>query len=114
MAIRAPRSAPSRLLNQVIGRAGREQDRGVGYLQTHQPEHPVMKALVASDREAFYASEIEARERAGYPPFGRLASLIISAGDRPTAGGLCAQARRRRAARRAQSWCSARPRRRSP
>ena len=45
----------------------------------------VMKALVASDREAFYASEIEARERALYPPFGRLASLIISAGDRPTA-----------------------------
>ena len=27
------------------------------------------------------------RERTGYPPFGRLASLIISAGDRPTAEG---------------------------
>lgn len=74
-------------LNQVIGRAGREQGRGVGYLQTHQPEHPVMKALVACDREAFYDSEIEGRERTGYPPFGRLASLIISAGDRPTAEG---------------------------
>src|SRR4029077_1618713 len=74
------------LLNQVIGRAGRDQGRGVGYLQTHQPEHPVMKALLACDREAFYASEIEARERAGYPPFGRLASLIISAGDRPPPG----------------------------
>ncbi len=82
-----PRAAERtfQLLNQVIGRAGRDQGRGVGYLQTHQPEHPVMKALVASDREAFYASEIEQRERAGYPPFGRLASLIISAGDRPTA-----------------------------
>jgi primosomal protein N' (replication factor Y) len=75
------------LLNQVIGRAGRDQGRGVGYLQTHQPEHPVMKALIACDREAFYASEIEARERTLYPPFGRLASLIISAGDRPTAEG---------------------------
>jgi primosomal protein N' (replication factor Y) len=84
-----PRAAERtfQLLNQVIGRAGREQGRGVGYLQTHQPEHPVMKALVACDREAFYASEIEARERTGYPPFGRLASLIISAGDRPTAEG---------------------------
>jgi primosomal protein N' (replication factor Y) (superfamily II helicase) len=82
-----PRAAERtfQLLNQVIGRAGRDQGRGVGYLQTHQPEHPVMKALVACDREAFYASEIEARERAGYPPFGRLASLIISAGDRPAA-----------------------------
>jgi primosomal protein N' (replication factor Y) (superfamily II helicase) len=84
-----PRAAERtfQLLNQVIGRAGREQGRGVGYLQTHQPEHPVMKALVACDREAFYATEIEARERSGYPPFGRLASLIISAGDRPTAEG---------------------------
>src|SRR6516162_420448 len=84
-----PRAAERtfQLLNQVIGRAGREQGRGVGYLQTHQPEHPVMRALIACDREAFYASEIAARERTGYPPFGRLASLIISAGDRPTAEG---------------------------
>lgn len=84
-----PRAAERtfQLLNQVIGRAGREQGRGVGYLQTHQPEHPVMKALAANNREAFYDSEIEARERALYPPFGRLASLIISAGDRPTAEG---------------------------
>jgi primosomal protein N' (replication factor Y) (superfamily II helicase) len=84
-----PRAAERtfQLLNQVIGRAGRDQGRGVGYLQTHQPEHPVMRALVACDREAFYASEIEARERSHYPPFGRLASLIVSAGDRPTAEG---------------------------
>jgi primosomal protein N' (replication factor Y) len=82
-----PRAAERtwQLLNQVIGRAGRDQGRGMGYLQTHQPEHPVMKALVACDREAFYASEIEARERTLYPPFGRLAGLVISAGDRPTA-----------------------------
>jgi primosomal protein N' (replication factor Y) len=84
-----PRAAERtfQLLNQVIGRAGREAGRGIGYLQTHQPEHPVMRALIASDREAFYASEIAARERVGYPPFGRLASLIVSAGDRPSAEG---------------------------
>jgi primosomal protein N' (replication factor Y) len=84
-----PRAAERtwQLLNQVIGRAGRDQGRGVGYLQTHQPEHPVMKALVACDREAFYENEIGSRERTGYPPFGRLASLIISAGDRASAEG---------------------------
>jgi len=84
-----PRAAERtfQLLNQVIGRAGREQGRGVGYLQTHQPEHPVMKALVASNREAFYDSEIEARERAAYPPFGRLAALIVAAANRPDAEG---------------------------
>jgi primosomal protein N' (replication factor Y) (superfamily II helicase) len=84
-----PRAAERtwQLLNQVVGRAGRDQGRGLGFLQTHQPEHPVIKALVACDREAFYLSEIEGRERTFYPPFGRLASLIISAGDRPTAEG---------------------------
>jgi primosomal protein N' (replication factor Y) len=82
-----PRAAERtfQLLHQVIGRAGREAGRGVGYLQTHQPEHPVMRALVAADRDAFYTSEIEAREKAQYPPFGRLASLLISAGERPAA-----------------------------
>jgi primosomal protein N' (replication factor Y) len=73
------------LLHQVAGRAGREAGRGLGFLQTHQPNHPVMKALIACDREAFYASEIEAREKTGYPPFGRLASLVVSAGERPAA-----------------------------
>jgi primosomal protein N' (replication factor Y) len=84
-----PRAAERtfQLLNQVIGRAGREAGRGVGYLQTHQPQHPVMRALITCDREAFYQAEIDARERTGYPPFGRLASLIVSAGDRATAEG---------------------------
>jgi primosomal protein N' (replication factor Y) len=84
-----PRAAERtfQLLNQVIGRAGREAGRGIGYLQTHQPQHPVMRALISGDREAFYQAEIDARERTGYPPFGRLASLIVSAGDRATAEG---------------------------
>src|SRR3954447_18886685 len=84
-----PRAAERtfQLLNQVIGRARRDQGRGVGYLQTHQPEHPVMRAVVAWGREAFYATEIQGRDRTGSPPFGRLASLIVSAGDRPTAEG---------------------------
>jgi primosomal protein N' (replication factor Y) len=41
-----------------------------------------MKALIASDREAFYATEIELREKTHYPPFGRLASLLISGSDK--------------------------------
>jgi primosomal protein N' (replication factor Y) len=84
-----PRAAERtfQLLHQVAGRAGREAGRGLGFLQTHQPEHPVMRALIAQDREAFYSSEIELRERTGYPPFGRLASLVVSASDRPTAEG---------------------------
>jgi primosomal protein N' (replication factor Y) len=79
-----PRAAERtfQLLHQVVGRAGREAGRGYGYLQTHQPEHPVMRALIAQDREAFYQAEIEVREKTGYPPFGRLASLLVSGGDK--------------------------------
>jgi primosomal protein N' (replication factor Y) (superfamily II helicase) len=85
-----PRAAERtfQLLHQVVGRAGRQQGRGQGLVQTHQPEHPVMRALLAQDREAFYAHEIAAREQAGYPPFGRLASLVISATDKPAAESL--------------------------
>ena len=100
-----PRAAERtfQLLHQVVGRAGREAGQGHGFLQTHQPEHPVMRALIAQDREAFYASEIEARERTGYPPFGRLASLIVSGGDKHEAEGYarapCRQAPRDEAVR---------------
>jgi primosomal protein N' (replication factor Y) (superfamily II helicase) len=93
-----PRAAERtfQLLHQVGGRAGRETGRGFVYLQTHQPDHPVMRALIACDREAFYASEIAARERTHYPPFGRLASLVVSGPDRPSTEGsarrLCAAA----------------------
>jgi primosomal protein N' (replication factor Y) (superfamily II helicase) len=79
-----PRAAERtfQLLHQVVGRAGRDAGIGRGLLQTHQPEHPVMRALIAQDREAFYDAEIEARQRTQYPPFGRLASLVVSGEDR--------------------------------
>jgi primosomal protein N' (replication factor Y) len=82
-----PRAAERtfQLLHQVIGRAGREEGRGAGYLQTHQPEHPVMRALEAGDREAFYSSEIDLREQSQYPPFGRLAALVVSGTDKHAA-----------------------------
>ena len=73
------------LLHQVTGRAGRHEKAGRGFLQTHLPEHPVMQAIVSGDREAFLDYEIAARQEAGYPPFGRLASLIVSAKHKPTA-----------------------------
>jgi primosomal protein N' (replication factor Y) (superfamily II helicase) len=79
-----PRAAERtfQLLHQVMGRAGREAGQGYGLVQTHQPDHPVMRALISGDRDAFYDAEIAARERTGYPPFGRLASLIVSGGDK--------------------------------
>ena len=44
-----------------------------------------MKALISGNREAFYDSEIELRERTHYPPFGRLAAIVIAASERHAA-----------------------------
>src|SRR6185312_4971461 len=69
------------LLAQVAGRAGRWQKPGRALLQTWAPEHPVMQALAAQDRDAFVALEMAEREAAGLPPFGRLAAVIVSGSD---------------------------------
>lgn len=69
------------LLAQATGRAGRAERPGRALLQTWTPEHPVMQALKAADREAFLEAEAAGREAAGLPPYGRLAALIASAAD---------------------------------
>lgn len=66
------------LLHQVSGRAGRAEKKGRVLLQTYNPEHPVMQALVHGGRDAFLAAETASRKRAGSPPFGRLAALVLS------------------------------------
>lgn len=65
------------LLHQLSGRAGREGARGKVLLQTTAPEHPVMKALLADDRDGLYAIEKKIREHSGLPPYGRLAAIIL-------------------------------------
>jgi|HubBroStandDraft_1064217.scaffolds.fasta_scaffold00083_53 primosomal protein N' (replication factor Y) len=69
------------LLHQVSGRAGRGERPGRVLLQTYDPEHPVMQALLSGERDRFMALEAEGRRNHGWPPFGRLAALIVSAPD---------------------------------
>ena len=66
---------------QVAGRAGRGAKPGEVLIQTRHPEAPVIAALAAGDRDAFYEAETEARRDAGAPPFGRWAAIIISSED---------------------------------
>ena len=67
------------LLHQVAGRAGRAEAPGRVLLQSFNPEHPVMQALQAQDLPAFRAREAAERKPGHWPPFGRLAALIVSA-----------------------------------
>lgn len=65
------------LLHQVAGRAGRESQEGKVLVQTYLPDHPVMQALKAYDRDMLEQLELKAREGANMPPFGRLAAIIV-------------------------------------
>jgi len=69
------------LLVQAAGRAGRKDRPGRALLQTWAPDHAVMQALAAQDRDAFVAAEMAEREAAGLPPFGRLAAVVLSGPD---------------------------------
>ncbi|WP_347311126.1 primosomal protein N' [Defluviimonas sp. SAOS-178_SWC] len=69
------------LMRQVSGRAGRSEKPGVAMLQTYQPEHAVIRAILSGDEEAFWRAEAAERQAAGMPPYGRLAGIVLSAPD---------------------------------
>jgi len=69
------------LIRQVAGRAGRGDRPGTALVQTHQPEHPVIRAILSGDEEGFWRAEAEERRQAGVPPFGRMAGIILSSTD---------------------------------
>ena len=66
------------LLNQVMGRAGRESKRGLALLQTYTPDNLILKALQQNNRNAFLVEEISARKLLKMPPYGKLVGIIIS------------------------------------
>ena len=65
------------LMRQVAGRAGRADKKGIAFLQTHQPEHSVIKAIMKGDEEEFWKSEAQQRRLNNMPPFGKLAGVIL-------------------------------------
>ncbi|MBM1815139.1 primosomal protein N' [Sulfitobacter pseudonitzschiae] len=69
------------LMRQVAGRAGRADKPGTALLQTYQPDHPVIRAILAGDEEGFWRAEAAQREAAGVPPYGRMAGIILSGPD---------------------------------
>ncbi|MCV6598617.1 MAG: primosomal protein N' [Mangrovicoccus sp.] len=69
------------LIRQVAGRAGRSELPGLALVQTLQPEHPVIQAILSGQEEAFWRAEAAEREAFGMPPFGRMAGIILSGPD---------------------------------
>jgi primosomal protein N' (replication factor Y) (superfamily II helicase) len=69
------------MLHQVAGRAGRAEAPGTVLLQSFVPEHPVIAALLTGNLPEFLAQEAAQRRPGHWPPYGRLAALIVSASD---------------------------------
>lgn len=63
------------LITQVVGRSGRRELPGRAFLQSYQPDHPVLTAAARQDYPAFYKTEVETRRLLLYPPFCRLYCL---------------------------------------
>ncbi|MCE5197317.1 MAG: primosomal protein N' [Negativicutes bacterium] len=69
------------LLLQVSGRAGRGEFPGEVFLQSYSPEHPIIQAVCKHDYKSFYRDEIEQRKKHHLPPFGHLATILVSGED---------------------------------
>lgn len=72
------------MLEQVAGRAGRRNTRGIVAVQTTQPSNPILTHLANHDYYGFYEMEIEERQRYNYPPFTRLIYIYLKHRDNDT------------------------------
>ena len=78
-------------LFQVAGRAGRGEFPGRVLLQTYQPEHPVLRAICAGNRDDFMGEDMESRRAAQMPPFGQLIAVVVECEKENTLKKYCEQ-----------------------
>jgi len=67
------------LLTQVVGRAGRGEERGAAIIQTLYPEHYSIRHARRQDYRAFVEEELAFRRAMHYPPHVALTSGIVRA-----------------------------------
>ncbi len=77
-------------LFQVAGRAGRGEFPGRVLMQTYQPEHPVLAAICACDRDTFMSTDMAGRRMAQMPPYGQLIAIIVEGEKESTLQRYCA------------------------
>lgn len=70
------------LIVQVAGRAGRYDPDGRVYIQTFRPDNPVIRLASEMDMESFYARELMLRQAQEFPPFARIARLVLRSKDK--------------------------------
>lgn len=70
------------LIVQVAGRAGRYDPDGRVFIQTFRPENPVIRLAAEIDLASFYTQELILRQAQGFPPFARMARILVRSRDR--------------------------------
>ncbi|TAN08210.1 MAG: primosomal protein N' [Rhodanobacteraceae bacterium] len=83
----------AQLIVQVAGRAGRAAKPGSVWLQTHEPEHPLLLTLLRGGYDAAAALQLGERRASGLPPFAHLALLRAESPHRDALDGFMAAAR---------------------
>ena len=83
----------AQLIVQVAGRAGRADKPGAVWLQTHEPEHPLLTTLLKGGYDAAAALQLGERLASNLPPFTHLALLRAECTRRNVLEGFMAAAR---------------------
>lgn len=69
------------MMAQVAGRSGRGKSRGVVFLQTSQPQLPIIAQVIQHDYVGMYREQLSQRKTFGYPPFTRLIYIYLKHRD---------------------------------
>ena len=65
------------ILTQVAGRSGRSGEQGKVFLQTYQPDHPIIKNVINNEYDKMYNNQLTERKDYKYPPFVRIIRITI-------------------------------------
>lgn len=85
----------AQLLVQVAGRAGRGDQSGLVFIQTHQPSHPLLQTLISQGYSVFATELMSERRLMGMPPYGFLALIRAESADPRQASGFLSQLQKR-------------------
>lgn len=69
------------LIEQVAGRAGRANLPGRVLVQTYEADNVAVRAAAAYDRATFLRAELPKRRALGYPPYVRIARVLVWGAD---------------------------------
>lgn len=69
------------LIEQVSGRAGRKDTKGICIIQTYNPDNYAIEAASKHSYLDFYKKEIKARELSKNPPFADLIEIMCESSD---------------------------------